>query len=126
MKQVLIMSAVTAVLLLYGCEERTKSGYYDLNTGKSITLVKDEITGLMVDAETRQPVYIYVNRKTQDTLYGATGEVINGQVVRTDNGSYKYGNLTIKEDEDGDFKVKDGDYKERRRRWRCKIKGRRG
>ena len=111
MKRVLIMSAVTATLLLYGCKERTKSGYYDLNTGKSITLVKDEITGLMVDAETRQPVYIYVNRKTKDTLYGATGEVINGQVVRTDNGSYKYGNLTIKEDEDGDFKIKDGDYK---------------
>src|SRR4030095_17131422 len=111
MKRVLIMSAVTATLLLYGCEERTKSGYYDLNTGKTITLVKDEITGLMVDAETRQPVYIYVNRRTKDTLYGATGEVINGQVVRTDNGSYKYGNLTIKEDEDGDFKIKDGDYK---------------
>jgi len=111
MKQVLIMYAVTAALLLWGCEERTKSGYYDLNTGKSITLVKDEITGLMVDAETRQPVYIYVNRKTKDTLYGATGEVINGQVVKTDNGSYKYGNLTIKEDEDGDFKIKDGDYK---------------
>src|SRR5678815_4875989 len=114
MKRVLIMSAVTATLLLYGCKERTKSGYYDLNTGKTITLVKDEITGLMVDDETRQPVYIYVNRKTKDTLYGATGEVINGQVVRTDNGSYKYGNLTIKEDEDGDFKVKDGDYKRKR------------
>ena len=113
MKQVLIMSAATAALLLCGCEERTQ-GYYDLNTGKSITLVKDEITGLMVDAETRQPVYIYVNRKTKDTLYGATGEVINGQVVRTDNGNYKYGNLTIKEDEDGDFKIKDGDYKRKR------------
>ena len=110
MKQIIIMSVVTS-LLLCGCEERTQSGYYDLNTGKSITLVKDEITGLMVDAETRQPVYIFVNRKTKDTLYGATGEVINGQVVKTENGSYKYGNLTIKEDGDGDFKVKDGDYK---------------
>jgi len=114
MKQVFVMSAVAAAFLLCGCEERTQSGYYDLNTGKSITLVKDEITGLMVDAETRQPVYIFVNRKTKDTLYGATGEVINGQVVRTDNGDYKYGNLTIKEDEDGDFKTKDGDYKRKR------------
>src|SRR4030095_379730 len=114
MKQVFVVSAVTTALLLCGCEEGTKSGYYDLNTGKSITLVKDEITGLMVDAETRQPVYIYVNRKTKDTLYGATGEVINGQVVRTENGSYKYGSLTIKEDEDGDFKIKDGDYKRKR------------
>ena len=97
-----------------GCEEQTKSRYYDLNSGKSITLVKDENTGLMVDAETRQPVYIYVNKKTKDTLYGATGEVINGQVVKTEDGTYKYGNLTIKEDSDGDFKIKDEDYKRKR------------
>ena len=108
------MSAITAALLLCGCEERTKSGYYDLNTGKSITLVKDENTGLMVDAETKQPVYIYVNSKTKDTLYGATGEVINGLVVRTDNGTYKYESLTIKEDDDGDFKIKEDDYKRKR------------
>lgn len=108
------MSAVTAALIFCGCEERTKSGYYDLNTGKSITLVKDENTGLMVDEETRQPVYIYVNRKTKDTLYGGTGEVINGQVLRTENGDYRYGSLTIKEDEDGDFKVKVGDFKRKR------------
>ena len=110
MKQVFFMFAAAAVLLFCGCEEQTKSGYYDLNTGQSITLVKDENTGLLVDAETRQPVYIYVNRKTKDTLYGATGEVINGQVVKTDNGTYKYGNTTIKDD-DGDYKIKDEDSK---------------
>lgn len=111
MKQILFMSAATSVLVLGGCAEQTKSGYYDLNTGKSITLVKDENTGLMLDDETKQPVYIYVNRKTKDTLYGATGEVINGQVVKTGDGTYKYGSLTIKEDSDGDIKIKDGDYK---------------
>jgi len=107
MKQVFFMSALIAVLIFCGCEEGGNSRYYDLNTGKPVTLVQDENTGLIVDAKTRQPVYIYVNRKTKDTLYGATGEVINGQVVKTENGSYKYGNRTIKEDEDGDFKSKD-------------------
>ena len=111
MKQVFFMSAAAAVLVLSGCEEQTKSGYYDLNTGKSITLVKDDNTGLMLDAETKQPLYLYVNRKTGDTLYGATGEVINGKVVKTEDGTYKYGNLTIKEDSDGDIKIKDGEYK---------------
>jgi hypothetical protein len=111
MKQIFFMSAATAVLVLGGCVEQTKSGYYDLNSGKSITLVKDENTGLMLDAETKQPVYIYVNGKTNDTLYGATGEVINGQVVKTEDGRYKYGSLTIKEDSDGDLKIEDGDYK---------------
>jgi hypothetical protein len=114
MKQVFVIAAVTGVLLLCGCEEQTKSRYYDLNSGKSITLVKDENTGLMVDAETRQPVYIYVNKKTKDTMYGATGEVINGQVVKTEDGTYKYGNLTIKEDRDGDLKIKYEDYKRKR------------
>jgi hypothetical protein len=56
MKHVFLMSAVIAALIFCGCDQRTKSGYYDLNTGKSITLVKDESTGLMVDEETRQPV----------------------------------------------------------------------
>ena len=111
MKQFFFMSATIAVLMIAGCGEQTKSGYYDLNTGKSIVLVKDENTGLMLDAETKQPVYIYVNRKTKDTLYGANGEVINGQVVKTEDGTYKYGNLTIKEDSDGDLKIKDGEYK---------------
>lgn len=111
MRQIILMSVATGVLAMCGCDTQTKSGYYDLNSGKSVTLVKDENTGLMVDKETKQPVYIYVNRKTNDTLYGVTGEVINGQVVKTADGEYKFGNLTIKEDSDGDFKIKDGEYK---------------
>jgi len=111
MKQLFFMPAATAVLTFSGCKEESKSGYYDLNTGKSITLVKDENTGLMLDAETKQPVYIYVNENTKDTFYGATGEVINGQVIKTEDGKYKYEDLKIKVDGDGDYKVKDGDYK---------------
>jgi hypothetical protein len=96
-----------------GCKDKTESEYYDLNRDKPVKLVKDENTGLMVDADTKQPVYIYVNTETKDTIYGPTGEVINGRVIKSEDGKYKYGDLKIKQDEDGDFKLKDDDYKKK-------------
>ena len=111
MKQVIFLSAISAVLALSSCREKT--GYYDLNNDKPVTLVKDENTGLMVDAETKKPVYIYVNEQTNDTIFGATGKVINGQVVKMEDGKYKYDDLKVTLDEDGDYKIKDGDYKEK-------------
>lgn len=111
MKRAFFLSTIASVLLLISCKDGTDGEYYDLNRDKSVKLVKDENTGIMVDAETRQPVYIYVNTNTKDTIYGVTGEVINGKVVKLEDGKFKYGDLKIKQDEDGDFKLKDGDFK---------------
>lgn len=113
MKHVIFLSALAAVLVLVSCKDRTGSSYYDLNSGKTVKLEKDEATGLMVDADTRQPVYIYVDKRTDDTIYGVTGEVINGKVMKLEDGKYKYGELKIKHDDDGDFKLKDGDFKKK-------------
>ena len=113
MKHVLFMSIIASLLVLIGCKDQTESDYYDLNKGENVSLVKDENTGLMVDAETKKPVYIYVNNETKDTIYGATGKVINGQVIRLEDGKYKYDDLKVKLDEDGEFKIKDGDYKKK-------------
>ena len=60
----------------------------------------------MVNSKTDEPVYIYVDTKENDTIYGATGEVINGHVVMTSDGKYKY-------DGDDEYKIKDGDYKKK-------------
>jgi hypothetical protein len=109
MKQAFFLSAISAVLALTSCKEKT--GYYDLNKNEPVTLVKDENTGLLVDADTKKPVYIYVNEGTKDTILGATGKVINGNLVKLEDGKYKYEGLKVKLDEDGDFKLKDGDYK---------------
>ena len=109
MKQAFILSAISAVLALSSCKDKT--GYYDLNKNEPVTLVKDENTGLLVDADTKKPVYIYVNEGTKDTILGATGKVINGNLVKLEDGKYKYDGLKVKLDEDGDFKLKDGDYK---------------
>ena len=109
MKQVIFFSALSAVLALGSC--KAKTGYYDLNQDKPVTLVKDENSGLMVDEETKKPVYIYANEQTNDTIFGASGKVINGQVIKLEDGKYKYDDLKVKLDEDGDYKIKDGDYK---------------
>ena len=113
MKHALFLSLAASILVLTNCKNRAEGEYYDLNRGKTVKLVKDENTGMMVDADTRQPVYIYVNTETKDTIYGVTGEVINGKVVKLEDGKYKYGDLKIKQDEDGDFKLKDEDYKKK-------------
>jgi hypothetical protein len=108
------MSITALLLALIGCKDQTESDYYDLNKGEKVSLVKDENTGLMVDAETKKPVYIYVNNESKDTIYGATGKVINGHIIRLEDGKYKYeDDLKVKLDEDGEFKIKDGDYKKK-------------
>ena len=60
----------------------------------------------MINTETNEPVYIYVDTKTKDTIYGRTGEVINGHVYVTSDGKYKY-------DGDDEYKIKYGDYKKK-------------
>ena len=111
MKYVIFFSVLTSMWSITSCKDQTKSAYYDLNKGENIELVKDNETGRMVDVNTRQSPYIYVNNETNDTIYGVTGEVINGHVIRLEDGKYKYDGLKVKLDEDGDFKLKDGDYK---------------
>ena len=83
--------------------------YVDLGTGKTVKLVKND-EGLMVNEETKKPVLIYVDTKENDTIYGKTGKVINGHISKTGDNNYTY-NADISLDEDGEYKIKDGDYK---------------
>jgi len=95
--------------------------YLDLRTGEHIEAEKTEY-GAWVNAETKQPVYIIVDTKTNDTLYGKTGEVINGKVVKVNDTEYRYdgdtpqntevtGEYKMKVEEDGDVKIKTDDKK---------------
>ena len=111
MKKLFFISAFAALLILASCKDRTETAY-DLNTGKTVKLEKDKTTGQMVNAETREPVSIYVDTESKDTIYGATGEVINGKVVHLQDGKYQYGDLKIKQD-DGDSKLKDDELKKK-------------
>ncbi len=66
----------------------------------------------MVNADTKEPVIIYVDTQTKDTIYGKTGKVINDHVMKTKDGKYKYVSTDDMESEDA-YKVKDGDYKKK-------------
>jgi len=120
-KTILGISAFGFILSLSSCESEGR--YVDLESGNRIeTVEKDAETGFMVDAETRKPLYIYVDTETNDTLYGRTGNVINGKIA-SDNGKWKYdedgdykytdGDYKLKVEADGDYKIKDGEYKKK-------------
>lgn len=112
--------ALVGTCIWSGC--RPQDRYLDLSTGEKVDLERDSVTGLMVRTDTKEPVQIYVDTETNDTIYGPTGKVINGYVVKLSDGKYKYddGEYKIKDDEadykkkvekDGDVKIKDGDSK---------------
>lgn len=107
------VSAIAFTLVATSCIRKENARYVDLSSGEKVELVKDEETGLMVHADTRKPVYMYVDTRTNDTIYGSTGKVVNGQVRRTDDGSWQYtGDYKYKnDDEDVKIKVEDGEYK---------------
>ena len=102
MKQVFVLIGLSVSILFSACKQ---GRYYDLTAGKYIGVEKDD-QGRIVNSDTHEPVYIYVDTKTKDTIYGSTGKVINGYVVQTGDGKYKY------EGED-EYKIKDGDYKKK-------------
>ena len=102
MKKTVFLGLFSIVLLTACKRER----YYDLTADKYIEVKKDDKTGRMVNAETNEPVYIYVDTEKKDTIYGRTGEVINGHVFVSADGKYKY-------DGDDEYKIKDGDYKKK-------------
>ena len=112
-----LLAAISFVCFT-GCDD--KETFVDLETGKTITVVKDSATGYMINAETKQPVGIYVNTKTNDTIYGRTGKVINNLVVKTPDGKFTYMDDSEIRVESGDTKIKvegdgsgDGDYKKK-------------
>ena len=94
--------------------------YIDLNSGETIKVVKDE-HGRLVNAEDKKPVRFYVDAKTKDTIDGRTGKVVNGELVKSDEGDYEYisvrdalasdDDFKKKVEKDGDVKIKSGDKK---------------
>lgn len=87
--------------------------FVDLETGNHINVVKDSANGYMVNADTKEPVIIYVDTETKDTIYGKTGKVINDHVIKTEEGKYKYVSNDDMKSGDGSYKIKDGDYKKK-------------
>ncbi len=106
-----LMTILAAGVLIAACSD-SKERYIDLSTGKPVEVVKDEKTGFMVNKETNEVLYIYVDTKKKDTIYGKTGKVINGHVILTADKEYVYDeDEKLKSGENAGAEYKDGDYK---------------
>jgi len=102
MKQTFLTTLIVMIVLT-ACKQHR---YYDLTAGQYIKVEKDPRTGQIVNSNTHKPVHIYVDSKTNDTIYGVTGEVINGHVIMANDGKYRY-------DNEDSYVIKEGDYKEK-------------
>ncbi len=60
--------------------------YMDLKTRQEISVRIDTIRGTIVNSETDEPMYLFVEPTTHDTIYGVTGSVVNRLVIHADNG----------------------------------------
>ena len=118
------ITAVVLILALFGISCSTeKDRYVDLRTGENIEIEKDPQSGVWINAETKKPVYMYVDTKKNDTIYGKSGLVVKGHIVRSDDNVYCYDvdhneeykvksdDYKMKVEKDGDIKIKDGDKK---------------
>jgi hypothetical protein len=128
-----LCGAVAALLVAISCSNE-KGRYIDLRSGKEVTLEKDA-NGHLINVDTKKPVYIYVDTKTHDTIYGRTGEVINGHVLTSEDGRYWYDsdperNVSVQRNSiNGEYKMKvekDGDIKIKTDSKKIKIDGKTG
>lgn len=119
MKTTILLVAGFLVTGFMACND-AESRYIDLSTGENVELREDEKTGLMVNAETGEPVRIYVDTRSKDTIWGTSGKVINGYVYKDAAGGWEYRGEDYKQKSgddskvkgDGDeYKIKNGDYK---------------
>lgn len=112
--------------------------YLDLNTNKYVSLKKDSVSGYMMNSKTGEPIDVYVDTKNHDTIYGMTGEIVNGKIHKTEEGKWivksdgdeykaksesessakvkmegdeykeKNGHYSVKKEGDGDMKIENG------------------
>ncbi|MCD6064265.1 MAG: hypothetical protein K0R82_2176 [Flavipsychrobacter sp.] len=127
MKALTWILAIAAGTTIWTACEPANAKYIDLATGQEVVLERDEEKGEMINVTTGEPVKLYVNSKSKDTIYGPSGKIVNNEIVRLDN-MYVYSGdeeYKLKLEKNGDFEEKygdeykvksdaDGDYKEKR------------
>ena len=79
--------------------------YVNLNTGEKVNIISDPVTGIAIDQSTQQPVELYYNPSTNDTLY-QSGMKVNSLLIKEREGKYRLDDTKIKIDGD-EIKIKD-------------------
>ena len=99
-----------------------KTAYRDLNSGETIEIWYDAVGIRTLNKKTGAPVEFYVNTVTNDTVFGRGRFVVNGYVIKGDDGKWKLNDGKVKVDGD-ELKVKVGDQKFKIDGDEVKIKG---
>jgi len=103
--------------------------YLDLRTRKEVTVKIDTVRGEVINAETEEPIDLFVEPTKHDTIYGQTGTVVNNYIIKDDNGAYRVDTVRINTVEvrtvsaTPEPRVNDGEkYKEKDKANKSKIK----
>lgn len=102
-------SVITTTTTVTTTAEVVPGKYIDLNTGKTVYIIRDSETGYAMDSITKIPVEFYVNTSTNDTLF-ETGAVVNNSLINT-NGKWSLSEDAKVKIEGDKMKIKDGDSK---------------
>ncbi|HEY0679576.1 MAG TPA: hypothetical protein VGD17_14930 [Chitinophagaceae bacterium] len=84
--------------------------YIDLNTGDTLDYFYDSDKKIVMNRISNLPVDFYVNTVTGDTVYGRGRFIVNGFILRGEDGKWKFDENKVKIDGD-ELKIKDGDRK---------------
>ena len=84
--------------------------YIDLNSGDTLDYWFDSEKKTVMNRSNNQPVEFYINTHTGDTVYGRGRFVINGLLLRGEDGKWKFDESKVKIDKD-ELKIKDGNRK---------------
>lgn len=63
--------------------------YIDLKTRQYVTVRIDTIRGEVVNSETNEPINLFVEPETHDTIYGLTGNIVNNNLIHDASGDFR-------------------------------------
>src|SRR5688572_682032 len=91
MKTMKLVGGLAVVLFgMAACSNNKEGRFLNLSSGEEVSIVEDD-DGRMVDEESGEPALLYVNTRTNDTIYGPTGKVVNGELEYwEEDGVYVY------------------------------------
>lgn len=84
LKKALVVSPLVVLAACSGTEAK----YQNLASGEKVYIIKDSISGAAIDSITREPVVLYVDLDTRDTIYGRTGQIVNNSIIKNEDGTY--------------------------------------
>ncbi len=99
--------------------------YIDLRTHKEVTVRIDTVRGQIVNSETNDPIDLFVEPDTHDTIYGMTGSIVNNDLIHDPSGDIKVDTVKINAPEPATTTPAaqdDENYKEKRTANKTKIK----